>query len=259
MKIIPFARKYLRPAASKYLLLPVLLCAPLCAFADAPEKEPEGHVHTPGDGHNHDHAPATAKGADESNVDYFWRKSDEAFHAGDYPRAIALHRAIVALEPDHVESWSVAAWLLWSSDKGEDAIAHIERGLKANPQNAEMWSAAGQHFELQKKGPRALESYKRAVELWPVDGDKQEFQMLRRRLAHAADKGGDLALSIETWRGLVRDYPDEVVNKNNLARVEAKAPSSVAPAAAALGAGVLLAGALAATRRKPHGGSAEQS
>jgi tetratricopeptide (TPR) repeat protein len=250
MKTIAFARrhpKYLRPAASKYLLLPVLLCAPLCAFAGAPESEPEGHAHTPGDGHDHS-APKPAK--DESNVDYFWRKSDEAFHDGDYPRAIALHRAIVALEPGHVESWSLAAWLLWSLGKGEDAVAHIERGLKANPKNAEMWSAAGQHFDLQKLGPRTLEAYKRAVELWPADGDKQEFQMLRRRLAHAADKGGDLALSIETWRGLVRDYPDEPVNKNNLARVEAKAPAAVAPAAAALGAGAALAGGLVLVRRK---------
>ncbi len=44
--------------------------------------------------------------------------------------------------------------------------------------------------------------------------------MLRRRLAHAAERVGDLTLSVQTWRDLVRDFPNDVVNKNNLARVE---------------------------------------
>ena len=44
--------------------------------------------------------------------------------------------------------------------------------------------------------------------------------MLRRRYAHASEKSGDLATSVTIWRGLVKDYPEQVVNKNNLNRVE---------------------------------------
>ena len=69
----------------------------------------------------------------ESNVDYFWRKSDEAFHAGDYPRAIQLHRAIVALDPQDTESFSVGAWLMWSLGNKDEATTFLEQGLKANP------------------------------------------------------------------------------------------------------------------------------
>ena len=49
---------------------------------------------------------------------------------------------------------------------------------------------------------------------------RQETQLLRRRLAHAAEKDGDLELSITTWRKLTADFPDEYVNRTNLARVE---------------------------------------
>src|SRR5690606_5520562 len=66
-------------------------------------------AHHEGDGH--DHSRETKKPSEETTLDYFWRKSDEAFHAGDYPRAIDLHKAIVALDPGDIESYSVAAWL----------------------------------------------------------------------------------------------------------------------------------------------------
>lgn len=161
----------------------------------------------------------------ETTLDYFWRKSDEAFHAGDYPRAVRLHRAIVALDPHDVESYSVAAWLLWSMGENAAAISHIERGVGANPENWEMWDAAGQHYDLQKRAEpslssRAKEAYARAVQLLPSDADQNEEKMLRRRLAHAAEKADDLPLSLSTWRELVRDFPDDAVHKNNLKRVE---------------------------------------
>jgi tetratricopeptide (TPR) repeat protein len=169
----------------------------------------------------HSHA---APVGDANLADYFWRQSDEAFHAGDYPRAIELHRAIVAYDPGDVESYSVAAWLLWSLGKKEEARAHIQRGLNANPYNWLMWDAAGQHYDLQKRtapelAPQAVAAYARAVQLLPRSADQNDAQMLRRRLAHAAEKANDLNLSLSTWRDLVRDFPDDAVNKNNLARV----------------------------------------
>ena len=172
------------------------------------------HEHKPGDGHNH---PPQTEARDETNTSYFWRKSDEAFHKGDYDRAVQLHRAIVALDPHDVESFSVASWLLWSSDKHDEASAFIQRGLAANGDDWRMWDAAGQHYDLRKMKAEAKNAFVRAVALIPKDEDSQ---MLRRRLAHAAERDGDLALSQQTWRDLVRDFSTEAVNHNNLARVE---------------------------------------
>lgn len=172
----------------------------------------------PGHAHDHEHHDgARPFGGGESNYDFFLRKSDEAFHVGDYPRAIACHRAIIALEPDAVESYGVAAWLLWSSEKGDEATALIERGVAANVNNWEMMDEAAQHFDLRKMTGRSAALYKRALELIPKD---EPSQMLRRRYAHAAEKSGDLQTSATVWRTLVKEFPDEAVNKNNLARVE---------------------------------------
>lgn len=164
---------------------------------------------------SHEHAQVAP--AQESLADYLWRKSDDAFHAGDYERAIKLHRAIVVAEPDDTESYGVGAWLLWSLGRGDEATAFIEQGLKANPNAWEMWDTAGQHFDLLKQDARAATSYKRAVELLPAD---EPSMLLRRRFAHASERAGDLVGAVEVWRGLLKDFPDEAVHKNNLARVE---------------------------------------
>lgn len=172
----------------------------------------------------HDHASG---GNPKTNK--LWEKSDKAFHDGDYEKAIIYHRQIEEIDPHDVESFSIAAWLMWSLGHKEAALKHIERGLKVNGGNWQMWDEAGQHYTLQAgreaNSPllaKAKEAHARAVELLPAAGDKKEAQMLRRRLAHAADKAGDWELSLATWKKLVEDYPDDVVNKNNLARVEAK-------------------------------------
>ena len=193
------------------LVLPTLaLAAPQTPNAAAPDAE----QHSPDDGHDHNGGASTANKG--SLTDYLWRRSDDAFHAGDYARAVSLHRAIVAVDPTDVESYGVGAWLLWSLDKRADADAFILQGLKANPKDAEMWDTAAQQYDLEKNYADAQKAFEQAVELSGAEAD----QMLRRRYAHASEHAGDYAKSAEIWRGLVKDYPTEAVNKNNLARVE---------------------------------------
>lgn len=157
----------------------------------------------------------------ESPVDALWRKSDEAFHAGNYPLAVGFHRKIVALDPRDVESYSVASWLLWSLGKPDEALQFIADGLKANPKDPEMWDAAGQHYNLQKRASDAENAFGKAIQF----GGKaaKSDMMLRRRYAHAAQDAGHLAKSIELWRALVADFPRDVVNQNNLRRVQKSA------------------------------------
>ena len=196
------------------ILFSALLVAPICSHAapTAPTA-PAMEAHSDDDGHDH-----SVKANEGNLTDYLWRRSDVAFHAGDYPRAIELHRAIVAVDPTDTESYSVGAWLLWSSDKRAEADAFIAEGLKNNPDNWEMWDAAAKQYGLEKDYPQERDAYARAVELSGKDAD----QMLRRRYAHASEHAGDLGASARVWRGLVADFPNEAVNKNNLARVEAQ-------------------------------------
>lgn len=149
-------------------------------------------------------------------IDLFWKSSDKAFHDGNYPLAISYHKAIVILDPHDVESYSNAAWLMWSLGNGDEAQQHINRGLKANPENWEMWDAAGQQDDLQKYFSKAEFAFGQAVKFIPA---KEDSQMLRRRWAHAAENAGDQKTAIRIWQKLVKDYPNDVVNKNNLDRI----------------------------------------
>ena len=155
--------------------------------------------------------------ANESMVDYFWRKSDVAFHAGDYPRAINLHKAIVILAPDEVDSYGAGAWLMWSLGNSKEALDFIDQGLKANPSDPEMWNTAAEQYDLMKKFKDAQGAYGKAIAL----SGKSAPELLRRCYAHAAEHAGDLSASLDTWTALVKDYPNDAVDKNNLARVQA--------------------------------------
>lgn len=188
----------------------------------------------------HDHG-AVPKGA-ESAVDALWRQADEAFHAGDYEKSIALHKKIVALDPHDSQSYGVAAWLTWSLGRGDEAIAHLRRGVAGDPKNWRMWDELGQNCSLQKRWRDSQDAYTHAVALIPA---KEDSQMLRRRLAHAAEKAGDLKTSVAMWRALAKQFPTEAVNRNNLARVEAALANPAASADApreSEGAPMLLAG-----------------
>ena len=163
--------------------------------------------------------PAPTETAIEKRVDALWEKSDKAFHAGDYPLAVAFHRQIVKLAPNDTESYGDAAWLLWSMGQKADARAFIAQGLRANPNNAEMWDTAGEHYTLEHSFADAKNAFLKAVQL---SGNKAP-ELLRHRLAHAAEDSGDLALATQTWTKLVRDYPGNVINQRNLDRVKARA------------------------------------
>ena len=151
----------------------------------------------------------------EAKLDALWKLSDQAFHDGDYKKAIGFHRQIVALDPSDVESYSVAAWLMWSLGDGRAATEHLFKCVKANPKSAAAWNALAQNYDLQKQPKPAMKSYQQALKL---SVPKENTELLRRRLAHAARRAGDLPTSIATWKSLVRDYPS-AVNKENLRRV----------------------------------------
>lgn len=202
-----------------------------------------GHDHAPGEGHEGEEEDPK----NESLVDYFWRKSDVAFHAGDYDRAIGLHKAIVILAPDEVDSYGLGAWLLWSKGKSQEALAFLDQGLKANPKDPDMWDTAGQQYDLQKKSADSQKAYKTALDL----SGKEASLMLRRRYAHSSEKAGDLTSSLVAWQGLVKDFPADQVNKNNLARVEKVIKDGPAGTPApALAAGMAAATLLIPTLRR---------
>ena len=104
-------------------------------------------------------------GADETNSDFFLRKSDEAFHAGDYERAVLLNRARVAIDPEAVDSFGVGAWLLWSMGEVSAADWLLEYGLKRSPKQGIFYNNIGQHLFRTKRYPESRGYLEKAVKL----------------------------------------------------------------------------------------------
>ena len=228
-----------------------MLAAPLCSHAAPVAKakaKAKAPANKPGHGQNDGHDHGDSKATKSDPTDELWRRSDAAFHAGDYPRAIELHRAIVALDPTDTESYGVGAWLLWSLDKRDEADAFIAQGLKSNPARWEMWDVAAQQYGLEKEFASERDADAKAVALAGKDAD----QLLRRRYAHASEHAGDLAGSAQIWRALVADFPDEAVNKNNLARVEAALAEKGDGKMGALGVGALVLLGCGAWKKRAH-------
>ena len=169
------------------ILICALLALPLSSHAAddiadkpaapvAPPALEQGHAAD--DGHDHG---ATA-GKEDGPTDALWRESDVAFHDGDYPRAVELHREIVKLDPTDSESYGVGAWLLWSLDKKAEANAFIAQGLKNNPDDAEMWNVAAQQYGLEKEFVLERDAYVKAVKFGGRGGRSDVAAALRSRL-----------------------------------------------------------------------------
>ena len=58
-------------------------------------------------------------------MDDLWEQIDGHFHQGEYNHAINLSRVIVQAQPQRMECYGNAAWLLWSTDRNTDAIAFL--------------------------------------------------------------------------------------------------------------------------------------
>ncbi len=91
-------------------------------------------------------------------------QSDEHFHNGEYNHTVATLRYIVQGDPQNLEAYSNAAYLLWSTDRFDEGTEFLKQGLKANPHSYWMYDELGMHFGLRKKDYAAsLGWYQKAV------------------------------------------------------------------------------------------------
>lgn len=88
-----------------------------------------------------------------------WDQTDEHFHKGEYNHVINLSRVIVQAEPQRLDAYGNAAWLLWSTDRNADAIAFLKQGLSANPKTYYMYDELGAHYFTRLHDPKAAIPY----------------------------------------------------------------------------------------------------
>jgi tetratricopeptide (TPR) repeat protein len=93
-----------------------------------------------------------------------WEQSDKHFHEGEYNHSIALNRVIIEGEPGNVDAFENSAYLLWSTDRSEEAVVMLEAGAKANPASYRLYDELGWHYYDHKKNyQKAIPYYEQAV------------------------------------------------------------------------------------------------
>lgn len=147
--------------------------------------------------------------------DAFIAESDAWWHKGSYDQTIRCQEAAVFWDPNHVEGYSLIAWLQWSQGDDAAAIRTLERGTKAVPQGYATWGALGQHYWMTKRYALAEEPLRKAVEL---GGD----HLIRRPYAHSLEKLGKLEECLRQWEAIVAECPNDDAARNNLERLRGK-------------------------------------
>src|SRR5579871_6542159 len=73
-------------------------------------------------------------------------KVDEHHHKGEFNHIINLYAIVVQGDPHNCDAYSNSAWLLWSSDRNDQAIAVLKKGITANPDRYDMYDELGTHY-----------------------------------------------------------------------------------------------------------------
>jgi len=158
--------------------------------------------------------PAPAQVMDTLVVDAFWGAADECFHEGDYRGAMVLNLAATRIDPYFVQAYLDAAYLLWSSDQHEYAVAVYMRCALANPENEDVWEDLGDYYTVNRRDfPKAVQAFTEAVKR-VHDGYQVE-----KKLAHAYEKAGRLQDALDLWAELNRLHPEDGAVRINYERV----------------------------------------
>ena len=150
----------------------------------------------------------------ETKVDRLYLDADKFFHDGDYYSSIRCQRQIIALDPAFIAAYTNSAWLLWSMGRETAALALLERGREANPDDCDIPLDIGfYHYQGARYGLAATE-FARAAELGGTD-------KMQRMLAHSLEKKGDLPGALQVWEALHLADPQEPVVNRHRERLQA--------------------------------------
>ncbi len=139
---------------------------------------------------------------------------DMHFHKGEYNHIVNLSRMVVAAQPDNLETYANAGWLLWSMDRDAEAVALYEQGAKANPGTSYMYDELGQYYYNRKK------DYPRSVAYYEQAATKPDCSAITlHMLAHAYERNKQLDNALAIWKRVLK-HDDAGAARVNYDRVK---------------------------------------
>ena len=145
-------------------------------------------------------------------TDILWVGIDGYWHVGDWPSCLGLCTDIIDIDPQFVEAYTNAAYLLWNNDRDEEAIAMYQRGLAANPDASELYFDFGFFYRDRKQYDAAIKQFRLAVE-------RGATRAQHHLLANTLEEAGRKKEALAEWGAILQRYPDDQIAKRKLARL----------------------------------------
>lgn len=126
---------------------------------------------------------------------------DSWWHDGQHEHLINMTYFAIAFDPRNVSLYENAGWLLWSSDRDDEAVALYQRGVRNNPDVYDMYYELGQYYYIRKKDYASARKYLEQAIQYPC----QWF--VWNTLGHVYARLGERDKAIETWQELLKRFP----------------------------------------------------
>src|SRR5579871_3202274 len=140
-----------------------------------------------------------------------WDQADEHYHQGEYNHIINLCNLIVQGDPHNVEAYADSAYLLWSTDRSDQAVAVLKRGIAANPNTYYMYDELGTHYLVNLKDPKDAQPYLEKAVQFP-----SPFTTWHN-LAFCYEKTGQWEKAVKAWeKAATYEDVDRSVRDNTL-------------------------------------------
>ncbi|MFT4097347.1 MAG: hypothetical protein QM651_09485 [Rhodoblastus sp.] len=104
-------------------------------------------------------------------ADLLMTRAVAAIAGHDMKTAETLLDSLVAIEPDWAEGWNKRAMIRFAADNIDGAMADIEHALKIDPRHFVALSGAGAILAKAGLDKRALDAYRRALDIYPQQPD----------------------------------------------------------------------------------------
>jgi tetratricopeptide (TPR) repeat protein len=148
-------------------------------------------------------------------ADMLWMKTEDYWHVGKWDEAIRLCRQIVQIDPNFVEAYTGAAYLLYSMDKDDEAIELFRAGMAANPRNYDLPHEFGMYYNYRHKWDLAAEQFEKAVAL----GAPRTMQHM---LPNVLERAGRLEEALAQWQRILKQYPDDPIAKRRIEQLKTR-------------------------------------
>lgn len=151
-------------------------------------------------------------------INQIWKHADSNGHEGEYNHFINTSRILMLSNPHETEPFATSAYLLWSTDRIDEALKLLKQGLAANPDTYYFYDEIGAHYLLRVK------DYKSAIPYYEKAIAKKPPYMTYNMLATCYERTNQPEKAIEILeKGSI--FTENKIGQRRLRNLKAKYPN----------------------------------